>query len=105
MFNSTEEPITLNEARELFPGRPHLATVFRWTLNGYAGNKLESIRVGHKHFTSREAVQRFIAAMNTPKSTSSPSPSSHPRRRRQASRRDSAIESAEARLAVAGFGT
>jgi len=36
----------------------------RWALEGSRGVKLESIRIGGFRYTSAEAVQRFIAAMN-----------------------------------------
>jgi hypothetical protein len=44
---------------------PHVATVHRWAGNGVRGVKLEVIRVGGQRFTSREAVARFLAALNS----------------------------------------
>lgn len=39
-------------------------TVVRWVTEGYKGNLLASYRIGMKRFTTREAVARFLAAMN-----------------------------------------
>ena len=64
---SSESLLTLNEARTAFPGgkRIALATLHRWRLTGVRGVKLETIVIGHRRLTSREAIQRFIAAQNT----------------------------------------
>lgn len=50
------------EIGSLLPGnqRPHLATLHRWCNRGIRGSKLESLRVGAKVFTSRQALTRFI---------------------------------------------
>lgn len=51
-------------------GNPCLATRYRWVLKGALNRvtgvrvKLESILVGTKRFTSREAIDRFITALN-----------------------------------------
>jgi len=39
----------------------HLATIYRWALQGMRGIRLETIRVGGSRFTSLEAIQRFAA--------------------------------------------
>lgn len=69
-----EEPISLKEVCKMFPGRTRkgvaLSTVWRWILHGrrcpQTGGivKLESVRIGGRRFSSREAAQRFIAALN-----------------------------------------
>lgn len=62
-------PVTLNEslftlkaAAKLLPGHPHYATLFRWAQRGCRGIRLETILVGGIRYTSREALDRFIAA-------------------------------------------
>lgn len=64
----SEKLLTLEEAARLFPGKGgrilHISTVFRWATKGAKGVLLESIRVGGKRYTSREALQRFIDRQN-----------------------------------------
>jgi hypothetical protein len=40
------------------------ATLIRWADQGYQGVHLESYRLGKKRFTSHQAAQRFLAAVN-----------------------------------------
>jgi len=37
----------------------HVSTVHRWRLRGNLGVKLETVRIGGKRMTSREALERF----------------------------------------------
>ncbi len=39
-------------------------TVTRWADTGFGGRRLENFRIGKKRYSSREATQRFVAAMN-----------------------------------------
>lgn len=59
---SHERLITLSEAARLIPGRPHASTIWRWRTRGVKGRKLESVTIGGKAYTSREALQRFAVA-------------------------------------------
>ena len=45
--------------------RVNRATVYRWTLNGVDGVKLESVRVGSAIFTTKESVNRFLERTNS----------------------------------------
>jgi len=56
---TTEQLLTLSEAAALLPGRPSVATLWRWRTRGAHGRRLESVVLGGKVFTSREALQRF----------------------------------------------
>ena len=62
----TEDVLTLQEARtELRRStgrRPDKTTLYRWCLRGVGGVKLESIRLGDRILTSRQALTRFIEA-------------------------------------------
>ncbi len=42
----------------------HRKTVIRWADIGYGGRRLEHYRIGRKRFSTRQAVSRFLAAMN-----------------------------------------
>jgi hypothetical protein len=70
-----EDVISLAGVARLFPGargaeRVSPTTTFRWCTRGVrtpAGVvKLESFRAGSRVFTSRQAVERFVAALSTP---------------------------------------
>ena len=68
----SEEIITLSQAARFLPGRPHLSTIHRWRLRGIRGVKLETLLVGGRRFTSREALERFcerVTAIANGKST------------------------------------
>ena len=55
----SEEILSLSQAARSLPGRPHLSTIHRWRLRGIRGVKLETILVGGRRYTSREALERF----------------------------------------------
>ncbi len=57
-----EVPIPIRSAPSEFPNRPGLSTVWRYTLKGIRGKLLESAMIGGRRYTSREAIQRFLAA-------------------------------------------
>ncbi|QEF97735.1 hypothetical protein Mal15_17790 [Stieleria maiorica] len=54
----TEDLMPLAEAAELV--NVHTATVHRWRSRGLNGVKLETLRLGGKISTSRQALTRFI---------------------------------------------
>lgn len=64
--------ITIKEAANSIPTRPHFATIWRWIERGCRGHKLQSWLVGGQRYTSLEAIETFLAAINgdSPKSAS-----------------------------------
>jgi len=77
-----DDPIPLQEARELLPrGRGgakfSLATLTRWCEAGYRGVILDSVRVGSVRCTTREALARFVEAV-TEAQGRPPAVSTHP---------------------------
>ncbi len=54
-----EQILTLAEAARSLPGRPNLATLFRWRTRGVRGVKLETILSGGRRYTSVESLRRF----------------------------------------------
>lgn len=60
LFDETRVSLT-DLAKEL---GVHVSTVWRWVLRGLGGHHLESVRIGGRRITSREAFARFIAATN-----------------------------------------
>jgi hypothetical protein len=61
----TETVISLYEARDLMPRPVSYETVTRWVKTGIRGVVLESARFGWRIVTSKEAVHRFLEALNT----------------------------------------
>jgi hypothetical protein len=61
----TESLIPLADVGALIPGRHSSSAVARWTRSGARGVVLESVLVGGRVMTSREAIGRFLAALNT----------------------------------------
>ncbi|RIK74926.1 MAG: hypothetical protein DCC68_22150 [Planctomycetota bacterium] len=93
--STVEEPILLADAAKLLPSRPHVSTLWRWFQRGVKGHRLETLVVGGKRYTSREALQRFADRL-TAASTGEPTSARTPRQRQRQ------IEQAEAELARSG---
>jgi len=61
--------LALSDVCRRFPGRAggkplHYETVRLWALTGRRGVVLETLIVGGRRYTSEEALERFIAALN-----------------------------------------
>jgi hypothetical protein len=92
-----ETPLPLAAAAKLVPPgrngkRTHLSTLLRWILQGAKSPsgeivRLEAARLGARWVTSREALQRFSAALTPTVSDTSPTPPRSPDARRRASER------------------
>lgn len=59
-----ENLIPLRDVPRCLPLRPngkrlHISAVYRWTLRGVKGIRLETVKIGGTTYTSREAIQRF----------------------------------------------
>ena len=59
---STESLLRLSDVAKLLPGRPRASSIARWAMHGVRGGRLESCLIGGRRYTSREALERFIAA-------------------------------------------
>ena len=59
-----ETLLTISQARQRYPSRPSLATMHRWMSRGARGVVLESVLVGGRRYTSKEALRRFHEALN-----------------------------------------
>ncbi len=71
----TQQIVTLRQACDLLPRRRRgkkvaVETLYRWSLSGCRGVKLETIQIGGTRCTSREALQRFFDALTTAAGTS-----------------------------------
>lgn len=63
-----EEFVPLARAAQLIPGRPHCSSIWRWVRRGVKGHRLEAISVGGRTFTTRQAIERFLDALNCARS-------------------------------------
>jgi hypothetical protein len=71
-----EELHLLAKVGDLLPSRPHRSTGIRWADRGVRGSRLETVTIGGRRYTSREALARFIARLNGPRSANEPQVSS-----------------------------
>ena len=92
-----ERPRSLTEAAKGLPNRPSVRTLFRWSKKGINGIVLETVKLGHRRYTSDEALQRFFERITN--ATTGPETSSRTSRDRE--RR---IAAAERELDQAGIG-
>lgn len=58
----TESLVAVSEVPRELPRRVHVSSVWRWIKNGVRGVPLETILVGGRRYTSREALARFFEA-------------------------------------------
>lgn len=65
MIDVTQESLMLlRDVPRHLPVRPngkrlHISAVYRWTMRGVKGVRLETMKLGGSTYTSREALQRF----------------------------------------------
>jgi hypothetical protein len=78
-----ETLVSLTEASKILPGRPCCSSLWRWYARGVRGVRLETLVVAGRRFTSREAIERFVAA-TTAAANGDPPPVRTPRQREQA---------------------
>jgi len=82
LVDKLKTALTLNQAADLFPRRPHIATMHRWCLRGCRGVKLRSWMLGGVRHVTPEAVEEFLLALNREGTSESPDESA--RRSREA---------------------
>jgi len=107
----TSKYLTLSEAAQVIPGRPHTSSLWRACRKGVLGRNGERIYLGHyrwgrRIFTTREDIEQYVQALqradaehfNEPQhSECSKSP------HRSNSQRQNAIDRAETDLQTGGF--
>lgn len=78
-----EQVISLREACGILPRRragkkPAIETLYRWSLRGCRGIRLETVQVGGTRCTSVEALQRFFDALTSAADAAQPALSTAP---------------------------
>ena len=99
----TEQVVSLADAAKSLPTRrggkrPHVSCIYRWTVSGCKGVRLESIQIGGTRCTSREALGRFFERLS-----SSTGPQQHQGVVRSPAQRQRATSQAERELREAGY--
>lgn len=106
-----EKYISLSEAAALAPGRPHVASIWRWCRKGVTSRsgeriKLIHIRAGSRLFTTEENLQTFfeqIAEADAGHFDPLPDPPPRPTDRPRPQCRERSRERAETILKSAGI--
>ncbi|NLX98218.1 MAG: DUF1580 domain-containing protein [Rhodopirellula sp.] len=60
-----EQLLALGQAMHELPNRPSPSTAWRWYRKGIRGVRLETVVVGGRRYTSREALDRFLSAVTS----------------------------------------
>ena len=60
----TETVIPISKINDALPFPINPGAAQRWMRQGVGGHRLETASIGQRRFTSKEAVQRFLAAVN-----------------------------------------
>ena len=68
--------VLLSKAGRLLSTNPSPATLWRWAFKGVDGVKLETFKIGGRRYTTAEALDRFVARLNGPRSANEPQVSS-----------------------------
>ena len=69
LFTDHDQTLSFRQASKILPGNPSRSTLSRWAHHGVHGVKLTTILVGGRRFTTREAIDQFIAALSNQEST------------------------------------
>lgn len=93
----TEELISLTAAAKGLPNRPSVVTLWRWRSRGINGYTLETILIGGRRYTSKQALARFFER-TTAAADGAPIPV------RSSKQRAADHSRAKASLAAAGIG-
>jgi hypothetical protein len=66
-MSDLENLVPLEQARDFFPGSPHLSTLRRWYTNGVRGRKLPIRWIGGRIYVHRDEAAQFIGAAPQPR--------------------------------------
>ena len=59
--------LSLSEAAELLPNRPHVSTLWRWCRRGVKGVRLQTVIVGGRRYTTAPFLSDFVAQLTDPR--------------------------------------
>ena len=64
LTHTLRDAITLAQAVDYIPGRPQVATLWRWATRGVRGVRLETCIVGGRRMTTPAMIEAFLRALN-----------------------------------------
>ncbi|MEI8374425.1 MAG: DUF1580 domain-containing protein [Planctomycetota bacterium] len=76
--------LSLTQASQSLPGRPHVSTLWRWYKRGVRGVRLETIVIAGRRYTSLAALEDFAAASTSAANGLAAGPMPTPRQRQAA---------------------
>jgi hypothetical protein len=90
---ASEDLIPVRQVPDEIPSRRpgkriNISTIWRWSMRGVRGVKLETVRIGGGTYASREAIQRFVERLSQPQGAGEASPPAGPRTAAQRRRDD-----------------
>lgn len=97
LIESMQNAMPISQAAQYIPGRPHIATIWRWTSKGVRGCKLKTVRIGGRTMVTLADIEDFLNRLNS--SATSDIPQITPCQRQQQS------EAARKELEKMGIGT
>jgi hypothetical protein len=71
----TEDLFPLSKGPPGLKKPPSPATLWRWALRGIRGHRLETVSIGGRRYSSREAFDRFVRSLNETQVADQPSES------------------------------
>jgi hypothetical protein len=63
-MDRSESLVLISRAAPLFPTRPSIASIWRWSTRGVGGVLLGTTKVGGRRYTDAQRVAEFIEATN-----------------------------------------
>ena len=64
LSQSLADAVPLTRAADFIPGRPHVATLWRWATKGVRGITLQTAIVGGRRMVTPAALEQFLLALN-----------------------------------------
>jgi hypothetical protein len=64
-----EELLSLAEASRVLPNRPHVSTLWRWSLRGIKGVRLKTLIVGGRRYTTAAFLIEFTTRLSADRET------------------------------------
>ena len=64
LTETLRDAITLSQAVDFVPRRPHVATIWRWATKGCRGIKLQTWMSGGTRVTTPAAIEEFLHRLN-----------------------------------------
>lgn len=64
LTETLKDAISLSQAVDFVPRRPHVATVWRWATKGVRGVRLATVIIGGRRMVTPAALEDFLQRLN-----------------------------------------